>query len=487
MRLLDFYFFQKRVKQSRFAEALALADFSVSGNLILWSFYRLGMYKTVVESEGDFKNILDIQAKIISLASLGYKQEVVQLLPSLKHKKEVSAQVALALAGYMPEQALKLLGNIDENNAALYLALLWELNEIEQSKLVAHEIINNLPAVLDKTNEQIALVFSNILAESAQNKLDFLNKFLLNFSLASISLIDQSKKLNVHNVVCAPINSRLDQTELPLVSVLVTTYNASQTIEMNLLSLLKQTHTNIEIIVIDDASTDDTVEKIKKLMLDNKKIKFVQLPLNVGTYVAKSIGFQYAKGEFVTCHDSDDWAHPERIEYQVKPLLKNKNLVATTCNWVRVDDDGHFYVRQIYPLNRLDPASPLFRRKFVLEKMGIWNLVRTGADSEFLARLKLVFGRKAIHAIKAPLVLGYHRKGSLMTSSVTGHLSNQVAPIRQDYWESWNNWHICQLKLQHAIYMPSWTDNMYPFDVPDAIRIPFENVKQAFEHHSCCF
>ena len=98
----------------------------------------------------------------------------------------------------------------------------------------------------------------------------------------------------------------------------------------------------------------------------------------------------------------------------------------------------------IYPFIRLNPSSALFRRQIVEEKTGLWDWVKTGADSEFNARFKLVFGNKAICVINKPLTIGAHRENSLMTSVETG-CSDHSALIRQQYWENWNYWHIEQL------------------------------------------
>ena len=215
---------------------------------------------------------------------------------------------------------------------------------------------------------------------------------------------------------------------------------------------------------------------------NDSRIKYIYLSHNVGTYVAKSIGLQKSKGEFVTCHDSDDWAHPMKIEEQVKPLLKNKKLVFTTSQWVRLQADGVYYARALSPLMRLNPASVLFRKKIVLEKAGGWDVVRTGADSEFTARLKLVFGEKAMHRVLKPLTFGAHRSDSLMNAKDTGYCSKGMSPVRLDYWEAWGYWHIEELRAGRKPFISTELLSKRRFDAPPSIIVDNKSIEEVLKN-----
>jgi glycosyltransferase involved in cell wall biosynthesis len=304
-------------------------------------------------------------------------------------------------------------------------------------------------------NPDIYLIKSNLLAKTSENKVFFLNKYFVRFKLFKITIKNMKKNLCINNLINRKFKLSFYK---PLVSIIVTTFNSKRFIENCLYSLINQTYSNIEIIVIDDASSDDTVHIVRKLMKKDKRIKYYKLKYNVGTYAAKNIAINYANGEFVTCHDSDDFAHPEKIEKQVRPLIRYPWLVFTVSYWIRLTDKGIFYARQTYPLLRLNPNSVMFRKDIVINKVGLWDYVKIGADSEFYYRLKIAFGRFRMFKIKKPLTIGSYRKNSLTANKSFGFKSGAIPKVRYDYWESWMKWHLAH-KAKGSI--PKISSNCY--------------------------
>lgn len=107
------------------------------------------------------------------------------------------------------------------------------------------------------------------------------------------------------------------------VSVIIPTYNRSSTIKRAVESVIKQTYKNLEIIIIDDASTDDTSKIIKKIPDD--RIIYKKLRKNKGACFARNKGIDISTGEYITFQDSDDYYLEEKIERQIKNLKKNKS------------------------------------------------------------------------------------------------------------------------------------------------------------------
>ena len=114
----------------------------------------------------------------------------------------------------------------------------------------------------------------------------------------------------------------------PLISVLIPAYNASQTIERAINSALNQTYLNYEILVVDDCSTDNTADIIKKFFLN--KIKFIQHKKNQGEAGSRNTLIKNAKGEFFAWLDSDDEWIKKKLEIQIHYMLKNKLEVSMT-------------------------------------------------------------------------------------------------------------------------------------------------------------
>ena len=125
---------------------------------------------------------------------------------------------------------------------------------------------------------------------------------------------------------------------LPLVSVVIPTYNRAEYLHECLQGLYEQTYRPLEIVVIDDCSTDHTADVIRdwrKRAQDYPAValRYHKLPRNVGFAHAVSIGYFLAQGEFIANHDSDDISHPERIEKQVRFLLMNNDYDLVGTNY----------------------------------------------------------------------------------------------------------------------------------------------------------
>jgi hypothetical protein len=470
---LLFYIFYIR---KRFPSAFALYKYfpRINNKYSQNVCYRLGLYNKVANTPlYSGKNWRGGFALIVSLYACGRNEDAkIQVDEWLKlgFNDQLRAELADCIAPFNPELAFRLLP--DEKAPVTLRAALCLKNgyshkasEILSKYLLAHSDATEIP--------ETWLYYSNALNnQSSTEKLYFLNRFLVSRQVSRLRLLDVSQMPGPKNIESAEICPAIRG---PLVSVLMTGYNSAKRIGSAIWSLLTQSYQDIEIIVVDDASSDTTCDIVGKFMKDDNRVMLVRLPCNIGTYAAKNIGLQYASGEFVTCHDSDDWAHPLKIERQVVPLLKNRKLICTTSDWIRMQDDGIFYARAVHPLQRFNPSSPLFRKKEVLEKAGAWDWVRTGADSEFAARLKLVFGRKAVLRIKQPLTIGAHRPGSLMTDPATGYISGRVPPDRLEYWESWTYWHIDELRAGRKPRMPDMLSARV-FKAPESISVPLGHI-----------
>ena len=113
----------------------------------------------------------------------------------------------------------------------------------------------------------------------------------------------------------------------PLVSILIPTYNSVDFVEDTVRSIMNQTYTNIEIVIVDDASTDGTMKILEKLSKEDKRIKLLQNKKNLGITDNMNNGIHKCNGKYIAILDGDDWAYPYRIEEQVKLMEKDEEVV----------------------------------------------------------------------------------------------------------------------------------------------------------------
>ena len=111
----------------------------------------------------------------------------------------------------------------------------------------------------------------------------------------------------------------------PLVSVILPVYNCESFIHETVESILNQTYIDFELLIIDDASSDETVMKIKQF--EDDRIKLIEKPENTGYTNSLNQGIKLAKGKYIARMDSDDICEPNRFEKQVKMLENRPELI----------------------------------------------------------------------------------------------------------------------------------------------------------------
>lgn len=124
----------------------------------------------------------------------------------------------------------------------------------------------------------------------------------------------------------------------PKMSVIMSAYNSSETIERAINSILGQTFTDFELIVLNDGSTDDTEAKV--LSFTDERIKYHRLE-HAGLTKALNFGVAQAEAEFIARHDSDDWSEPERFAIQLSAFEDDEELSLVSSWHNVVDVDGN--------------------------------------------------------------------------------------------------------------------------------------------------
>lgn len=118
------------------------------------------------------------------------------------------------------------------------------------------------------------------------------------------------------------------KNNFPLVSVLISAYNVEKYIESSIRSVMNQTYKNLQIIIVNDGSVDNTNQIIEKLMNEDSRILKINNENNIGFISSLNIGLNYANGEFIARTDADDIAKPYWIEKIMNVMLNNANIIA---------------------------------------------------------------------------------------------------------------------------------------------------------------
>lgn len=172
----------------------------------------------------------------------------------------------------------------------------------------------------------------------------------------------------------------------PLVSVIIATYNRANCIRKAIKSILAQTYRNIELVIIDDGSTDKTKE-IVQLFLFDKRVHYFRQE-NKGVSMARNNGIRISKGKYIAILDSDDfWCDKRKLEKQVDFLEKNIEYALVGGGVIRIDKEGKEIVRYLLPENdgnirKIILVDNAFAHSTVLFRKDIWEKIG-GYDKGF--------------------------------------------------------------------------------------------------------
>jgi len=124
-----------------------------------------------------------------------------------------------------------------------------------------------------------------------------------------------------------------------IVSIITPSYNSLKFIAKTINSVLDQTYQEWEMIIIDDCSSDASIDIIEKYIENDNRIKCIKLEKNVGPANARNVGIQEAKGKYIAFLDSDDIWFPNKLEKQIEFMQKN-DLSLTYSSYETIDENN---------------------------------------------------------------------------------------------------------------------------------------------------
>lgn len=124
-----------------------------------------------------------------------------------------------------------------------------------------------------------------------------------------------------------------------LVSIVTPSYNCSSFISGTILSVIRQTFTDWEMVIVDDCSTDNSVEVIQSFIEQDSRIRLIQLSINSGTAVARNVAIESAQGRYIAFLDSDDCWLPEKLEKQLA-FMKRESIPFSFSAYEKINEVG---------------------------------------------------------------------------------------------------------------------------------------------------
>jgi len=210
-----------------------------------------------------------------------------------------------------------------------------------------------------------------------------------------------------------------------LVTITMSAFNSAKTIGTAIESVLAQTYTLWELIVIDDASTDDTYLKVQEYSNKDNRIRVFKNDINRGTYWNRNKAILLGKGEFITNLDSDDSFLPNKLAVQIEKIG-----IAAACIC-------HFQRRGQGNQIALGSNTLLFKRE-TLSTIGYFDSVRYDADTEHLRRLGICYP-----IMQIPNILYNYNvtESSLTETAETGTHTEAGRAKRRAYQQNYSYWH----------------------------------------------
>ncbi len=206
--------------------------------------------------------------------------------------------------------------------------------------------------------------------------------------------------------------------KMPLITVIIPTYNRVKILSRAIKSVLKQTYQNFELIIVDDCSTDNTQKALKKFK--DKRIFYIKHKKRKGASAARNTGIKKAKGKYLAFLDSDDCWLPEKLEKQLATLQKNKNAGIVysrfwivkngkkkLCCWPEIKKYNGWLHRQLLIGNFITTSSVLVKRQ-IFDKVGLFDKkLPAYQDWEFFLRASLY---EQFAFIDKPLLTQYQNR-----------------------------------------------------------------------------
>lgn len=224
----------------------------------------------------------------------------------------------------------------------------------------------------------------------------------------------------------------------PLISVVLPTYNGERYIKESIESILKQTYMDWELIIVDDCSTDNTLDIIRQYEKSDDRIHIIHNKINQKLPAALNIGFKATKGEFLTWTSDDNVYHEKALDVMKRELEQNSNIYMVCAEMINIDEDGTetgvvgLNEGSELFFNNIIGACFLYRRE-VLQDIGEYDTeLFLVEDYDYWLRIAECYGE--IKRIFEPLYF-YRRHKQSLSQTKTEVIARQKLKLRDKHIE----------------------------------------------------
>lgn len=219
----------------------------------------------------------------------------------------------------------------------------------------------------------------------------------------------------------------------PLISIIMPLFNSEAYVLESINSVVNQTYENWELILIDDASTDNTINTIKYFILKNEKVKLLTNKVNLGAAVTRNKGIEASIGDYIAFLDPDDLWKPQKLEKQLI-FMSNENCDVCYCSYELINQKGNSINKTVLALKELS-FSKLLKSNYIGNLTGIYNVSVLGKikSPNLRKRQDWALWLKALEMSGKPAkgiqeTLAYYR---VHKNSIS---SNKFKLIKYNYW-----------------------------------------------------
>lgn len=314
--------------------------------------------------------------------------------------------------------------------------------------------------------------------DKSKEKINVISHLFMDNGMAPISIVDDEMQF----LSLTTPDDLPHIADGPKVSVLMSSYNSADYLRLAVGSMQKQTWRNLEIIITDDCSSDNSLEILNTIAAEDPRVIILTNTETTGTYGNRNRMLNVCTGEFVTVHDSDDWSHPQMIEHQINDLLENPEIRLNTTLMCRVSLDLQFHLRPSRSsLEYCHMNYPGFMmRKGDITQLGGWDPIMANADAEFERRVKQVYGKDAFKIINQNVPYSFFLvHDQSLTQQKLMNLRSLSFGTRNEYHRQSEYWMegrraeaIETGELAKPFAVNGRTSRLDPFPSPNSLMIP---------------